>query len=280
LRLVASRFPNGYNSPEAMTAGTDMNSTKRLASLTITVVSLIAVCCLWPVHGLAPLERWREYRSGFVVDHVDISDNVIALTFDDGPDPRYTPLILDILKQQKIRATFFPIGKRMSDSPEIARRIVQEGHEIGNHTESHSEFESLRESDSRAEIDRCAERIRSVTGRRPTMFRPPRGLWTAGQYSYLRERGYSVVLWSLAFDRKSERNSEKLRNRVVSLAKPGDIILFHDGSASKYDERGSTIRELNNVILGLEERGFRFVTVPELVNLGSTGVPKTARNQP
>ncbi len=236
------------------------------ASAAVALLVLGGVCAL-PYEGRTLVERWREGRTGRVLYQGGASRRVVSLTFDDGPDPRYTPRILDILRKEGIHATFFVCGQRLAAHPELGARIVAEGHLIGNHTDTHAAI--LRESAeaARREIDACDDRIASLTGVRTHLFRPPKGLWTASAFDAARKSGHTLVLWSLAFDRKELRASGREGQRVVRLAAPGDIILMHDGSASKKDERGTTIRELPAVISGLRRRGFRFETVSELLRI-------------
>jgi peptidoglycan-N-acetylglucosamine deacetylase len=178
----------------------------------------------------------------------------------------YTGKVLDILRKQQVKATFFVCGGMLKKAPALGRRIVAEGHAIGNHTETHPHMELLGNPLARREIDNCSTAIETITGVRTTLFRPPRGLWNAASFEDARREGYEVILWSLAFDRQAEKDSSVLRDRVVRLAKPGDIILMHDGSVDpRADIRRPTVRELNAVITGLRRRGFRFATVPDLI---------------
>ena len=236
-----------------------------VAFFTVVLIAALAVFA-FPWHGLTAAERWRELHSGYIYYSSHTSKRVVALTFDDGPDPRYTPAILDTLKRHHIHATFFVCGQMLQAHPELGQRIVIEGHVIGNHTETHPHLESEREADVANELQRCEDRIESLTGERTFLFRPPRGMWNHAVFTNARRLGYNIVLWSLAFDRKDGKPAD-LRNRVVKLARPGDIILLHDGSKSKLDERHATRRELDAVLSGLEKRGFSFVSVPELLHV-------------
>jgi chitin deacetylase len=240
--------------------------------------SLLAIAGVfaYPWHGLSYVERWREARTGRIIRSARTQEKLIALTFDDGPDPRYTGHVLDILRRRRIKATFFVCGEMLRQNPALGRRIVLDGHAIGNHTESHPHMEELREPAARQEIDLCGRDIESITGVRTSLFRPPRGLWNANSFEDVRRNGYSVILWSLAFDRQAIKDSRILRERVVRLAKPGDIILMHDGSSDpKGDLRRPTLRELDGVITGLERRGFHFTTVPNLLHISGVRAAAT-----
>src|SRR5258708_10476387 len=141
---------------------------------------LIGVYAL-PKNGLTPYERWKELRSGSIYRSGSRSTKTIALTFDDGPDPRYTPAVLDILKAQGVKATFFVCGNMLERHPELGERIIAEGHGIGNHSMTHAHLERLRNSAGRHEIFYCEHQIERLLGTRTHPFRPPRGLLNAAE---------------------------------------------------------------------------------------------------
>jgi peptidoglycan/xylan/chitin deacetylase (PgdA/CDA1 family) len=252
-----------------------------LTALTgLSLLSLVGVYAL-PWHGLTLWERWREARSGRILYAAHTGARVVALTFDDGPDPRYTPRILNILKARHVRATFFVCGRMLGAHPGLARRIVQEGHVLGNHTETHPHLETERNPDIRSELDRCEQRIEAATGERTYLFRPPRGFWNPAVFGDATKEGYDIILWSLAFDHQAIRNPDALRRRVVRLAQPGDIILLHDGSLGASIKRADTVRELDSLIVGLRQRGFRFATVPEMLHVaGNAPISQNIHNIP
>jgi peptidoglycan/xylan/chitin deacetylase (PgdA/CDA1 family) len=246
-------------------------SIRKSLFLTISCfASLLAIgsVCAYPWHGLSYIERWREMRSGRIYYSAHTTRRVVALTFDDGPDPRYTGTVLKILRKHHVKATFFLCGKMLERNQELGRQIVADGHVVGNHTETHPHLESMAGNSARREVDDCEREIETVTGERTYLFRPPRGLWNAAAFDDARRHGYSVILWSLAFDRQAIKDSTILRRRIARLAKPGDIILMHDGSTDpKADIRRPTLRELDGILSDLEKRGFSFATVPELLHI-------------
>ncbi len=249
---------------------------RKLLIASFSVLLLIAIVGVFavPWHGLTTAERWREMHSGRIYFRGSSHKRAVALTFDDGPDVRYTPDILKTLKNEHVHATFFVCGKMLAAHPELGIQIVHEGHVIGNHTDTHPHLERETNPDVARELNRCEDRIESITGERTYLFRPPRGLWNKTVFDDAKAHGYNIILWSLAFDRSSIHYSPDLRKRVVKLAKPGDIILLHDGSNSKKDERGATTKELSAVIHGLKKRGFAFLTVPEMLHIrGDQPVP-------
>lgn len=247
-----------------------MSVRKSLFITFFCVASLLFIgsVCAYPWHGLSCFERWREMRSGRIYYSAHIKSRLLALTFDDGPDPRYTGTVLDILRKHRVKATFFLCGKMLEQHPELGRRIVAEGHVVGNHTETHPHLEDECSLTARRELDDCEREIEAVTGERTYLFRPPRGLWNAAAFDDARRHGYSVILWSLAFDRQAIKDSALLRMRVVRLAKPGDIILMHDGCTDpRADIRRPTLRELDGILTDLEKRGFTFATVPDILHI-------------
>ncbi len=218
-----------------------------------------------PWHGLTLLQRWEELSTGAITVRGDGRQRVVALTFDDGPDPRYTPQVLAILRRHHTRATFFVCGSMARAHPELVRQIASDGHVLGNHTETHGHVEADTAALAAREIQECDDAIRAAAGVTPTLFRPPRGYWNSAVFEEARRRGKQIVLWSLAFDRDSVPDKSVLMRRIVRLARPGDILLLHDGTFSPRDLRRGTVEELDALLTGLERRGFRFVTVPDLM---------------
>ncbi len=191
----------------------------------------------------------------------------IALTFDDGPSDPFTGKILDILREKKVPATFFVCGQNVDRCPEIVRRIVQEGHELGNHTYSHPSLflrSSRRISD---EIDRAQESIEKASGSRPTIFRPPFGARTLGLMDVLRDRGLKMVMWSaMGYDWKLSKNG--IVGAVLHSLKPGAIILLHDGNGikeSRQVDRSNTLDALPEIIDKARASGFRFVPLRDFL---------------
>ena len=260
----------GTESIGATQARGEMHRRRPLYGLAILLaVSLSAVEAVraYPIHGLSLWEWWREERSGRIYSHASTRRKIVALTFDDGPDPRYTPAVLQILKSEGVHATFFVCGDMVRSHPELLRAIVRDGHVVGNHTDTHPHLELEKVPQIRREIEGCEQEIERVTGERSHLFRPPRGLWNHAAFSTVRKDGYRIILWSLAFDREAVHSSAALRRRVVRRAEPGDIILLHDGAHTCRDIRRATVRELRGVIRGLKHRGFVFATVPQLLRV-------------
>ncbi len=186
----------------------------------------------------------------------------VALTFDDGPSP-FTAQILDSLRAHRIQATFFLCGENSERYPDLVRRIQAEGHEIGNHTYSHPYLTFAGRARIAREIDRTQEVLERLSGRRPRLFRPPFGVRWFPLWSVLRERGMTMVLWSVrGYDgRLAPRD---ITRRILERAHPGAIILLHDGFETRPGsrvDRWATVRALPAIISGLRKAGYSFVRV-------------------
>ena len=191
------------------------------------------------------------------------SGQKIALTFDDGPHPRYTNEILAVLKQYNVRATFFFVGENVIYYPETARAVAKDGHEIGNHTYTHVCPDKQHDNTAqlRRELAQCEQAIQRVTDTSPKLFRPPQGSWNDTLYALARERDYDIVLWNIDTLDWAHTPPHQISDHVLSQIKPGDIILMHD-----YHSNGcTTVDALRYLIPKLLEQGFHFVTVSELL---------------
>ena len=186
----------------------------------------------------------------------------IALTFDDGPGEA-TPAILDMLKQAEIRATFFLCGQNVERYPALARRIAEEGHEIGNHSYSHPRLLGRTPGRIAYEVEQAQRVIVHHTGRVPTLFRPPYGLRWFGLFRILDRNGLTSVMWSVnSLDWKLP--VDRIFARVIQGAGPGAIILFHDGVPPRASaDRTATVEALRSVLHAVLGR-YQCVPVSEL----------------
>ncbi|MFD7324373.1 polysaccharide deacetylase family protein [Streptomyces sp. NPDC059875] len=185
----------------------------------------------------------------------------IALTFDAGPG-KDTPHLLDVLKEKQVPATFFLLGKKHVDRyPEVVKRIADEGHEVANHTWSHRILTDLEAGEVRDELSRTQEAIEKITGRRPTLMRPPQGRTDGTVAEVSRELGLAQILWSVTAKDYSTTDSALIRKRILDGAEGDGIILLHD----IYD---GTVPAVPGIIDELKKRGFTFVTVPQLMSPG------------
>jgi polysaccharide deacetylase family sporulation protein PdaB len=190
----------------------------------------------------------------------------VALTFDDAPDDRFTPQILDMLKRNGVRATFFIVGSRADKHPESVRRILREGHVIGNHSYSHPNFQKLGNTRFRNEVLAANRSIRHITGRSPKLIRPPYGNVNEEQIKWLASRNFKIINWNVdSLDWKGLSARQVTRN-VLDQTKAGSIILQHAGGGVGEDLTG-TVQALPAIIRKLREQGMEFVTVPELLGI-------------
>lgn len=194
----------------------------------------------------------------------------VALTFDDGPNEPYTSEVLRILEEHRIRATFFLIGENAAFFPGAVQDIVRHGNVIANHSWHHSfrlPFE--RESATRSELMRTEDVLFDLTGLRTRLFRPPHGLRTPWFLSDIRDLHYSVVTWNdMTDDYDASESPEAIAKAVIRKASPGGIITLHDGKNLGHGvDRSNTIRALPRIIDALQEQGYTFVTVPELLGI-------------
>ena len=187
----------------------------------------------------------------------------IALTFDDGPHPRKTPQILNILEKYGIKSTFFLIGQNIKYYPDAARMIIDRGHEIGNHTFTHPHnLNQSSESEILDEMNKCEEAIKGLLGYKPTVFRPPEGVVEGGICKIAKSCGYNVILWSIDTRDWAGVPAEKIVSDLTKSISPGDIILMHDYTGKK----SHTAEALELMIPELLKMGYSFVTVSELIN--------------
>lgn len=191
----------------------------------------------------------------------------IALTFDDGPAPPSTDRILDILRDKKVPATFFVCGSNVKRHPETARRIAQEGHELGNHTFFHPSLFLRGSRRITQEIDLTQEAIENAAGVRPTVFRPPYGVRSFGLMKTLEARGLNLVMWSASgYDWKL--NEEGIARSVLQNINPGAVILLHDGRGVETLEPfdcSHTQKALPRIIDQAREAGFEFVPLSKFL---------------
>ncbi len=214
---------------------------------------------------LTKLGKIPQALSGKVVREMVIPGDrkVIALTFDDGPSKARTNDILYVLKTHNVKATFFVLGQNVQTYPDLTLRIVQHGHAIGNHSWSHPYSQQSQASAAR-QIDKTTELIQEITGVKTELFRPPGGYLNNGLASYAQQKKNAIIMWSVdTSDYRS--NSKNIVANALKNAKSGGIILLHDGGG----ERRNTLVALPNLIEELQKQGYEFVTIPELLAMGT-----------
>lgn len=197
--------------------------------------------------------------NGATITAVRTPSPVVAMTFDDGPHPRHTPRLLDMLRERGIRATFYLIGNRVVEYQAITRRIAEEGHEIGNHSWSHPFLNRLGDATVQREIDQTTSAIFQVTGRPPVTFRPPYGAFTHRQRNLLHQaRSLPTILWSVDPQDWRRPGASAVANRILQHSHQGAIILSHD-------IHQGTIDAMPRTLDGLASRGLRFATVSQML---------------
>lgn len=217
---------------------------------------IMGMLCLWAGGKRQDITEpaSQEVSAGKIAGEEDVAKK-IALTFDDGPHPRYTEQLLDGLKERNVVATFFVTGENAQNYPNIIRREQEEGHLIGNHTYSHIQLTSGNRETFREELVKTNEILENITGEKVSFVRPPYGSWDK---SFEKELNMFPVLWNIDPLDWCSHNAECIAAKVVEKAGDGDIILMHD----YYDTSVTAALEVVDV---LQKRGFQFVTVEEIL---------------
>lgn len=227
----------------------------------LVLASLAVFVSYYEYHGIGPQEGITR-RGPFLP--------VVAITFDDGPHPVYTPKILDILKEKRVKATFFVVGSCVKKYPEIARRIVAEGHDIANHTYSHRDLVPAGKKTVLGQIRKTDQTIKEATGIKTTLFRPPRGIYSNMVRKLLLEDGYQIILWTVSTIDWRGDSPGRILWRVKRHIKNGGIILYHDNGSiirPEKESRSNTYKSLPDVIDYLKDAGFEILPISEMLTL-------------
>jgi cellulose synthase/poly-beta-1,6-N-acetylglucosamine synthase-like glycosyltransferase/spore germination protein YaaH/peptidoglycan/xylan/chitin deacetylase (PgdA/CDA1 family) len=240
-----------------------------------------------PAMDLFTAETYESYPLSYEIDQLGAAHKKIALTFDDGPDPRWTPKILDVLKEKHAPAAFFVIGEEAAKSPGILKREYADGNSIGNHTYTHPVLDEISPTQLRWELNLTQRLIESTLGVKSILFRPPYGIDHQPEYAeevaqlpVAQDMGYLIVGqkidphdWRQPFGKQVA--AQEIIDGVLRQAEAGNIVLFHDGGG----DRSQTVAALPVIIDELRARGYQIVSVPQLVNKTRAGVmvPLTGR---
>jgi len=187
-------------------------------------------------------------------------DKVIALTFDDGPWPKYTEAVLAELAKYDVKATFFMIGRQVYRYPNLTKRIRAEGHALGNHTQGHLYSSKASPAQVREQMAECQTAIQKVAGVKPNWYRPPGGILTPVVGRETSRYGLKVAMWTVDPQDWRRPPVTAIVQRVVKNAKPGSVVLMHDGGG----DRSKTVESLGPIIRELKKQGYTFVTLDEL----------------
>lgn len=217
-------------------------------AMTVVVLTVIAKVG----HGLL-IEEAK------IVRHIPTAQKAIALTFDDGPNPKTTPELLEALKAKNVKATFFVLGENVKAHPELVERALREGHEIGSHAYTHRHLKDLSQAECAEELDKTEALIKTVAPS-PKLFRPPGGLYNDTVLDEAQKRGYTTVLWSVDTLDWKRPSVDYVVKTALDKAKSGGIILMHDGLYPL-----PTPKAIGRMIDRLREEGYAIVTVGELL---------------
>jgi peptidoglycan-N-acetylglucosamine deacetylase len=197
-----------------------------------------------------------------MINEVQTSQRMVAITFDDGPNPLYTPQILEIFSEAKSKATFFMIGEQMKNHPEVVKQVAEQGHEIGNHTFSHPKLSQLSIYDCLEEIEQTEKLVVELAGRKPVVFRPPYLDYNQDTVSILQQKGYPMIgALNLEAQDWEQPGVEHILEKSTGVVKNGGILIFHDG----YGDRSQTIEAVRMLVSELTSQDYQLVTVSELL---------------
>ncbi|WP_443032740.1 polysaccharide deacetylase family protein [Streptomyces sp. BA2] len=251
---------------------------RRAASMTAMTAAVMAVALTGctKVDTTAPSSVRKDAASVSVKSQAKLGTadcrkaKCVALTFDAGPSEN-SPRLLDILKEEKVPATFFLLGKNhIAEHPELVKRMAAEGHEVASHTWSHKILTDITPDEAREELRRPNEAIEKLIGHKPTLMRPPQGRTNPDVNKVSREEGLSEVLWSVTAKDYTTNDSALIQKRVIDQTKRDGIILLHDIYKG-------TVPAVPGIIDELKKRGYVFVTVPQLLAPGKAEPGKVYR---
>ncbi|MFD9595550.1 polysaccharide deacetylase family protein [Kitasatospora sp. NPDC059973] len=189
---------------------------------------------------------------------LDAERKVVALTIDDGPDPRHTPTVLALLEQYRIRATFFLIGENAVQYPDLVREIAARGHHIANHTWTHADLRSLSDAKIKDELERTSDLLNKATGKPPTWFRAPGGDWSTSSLKIAADLGMRNMAWSVDPRDWARPGTAVITDRILKDVRPGAIVLNHDGGG----DRSQTVAALKTYLPVLIDSGYYFTAPP------------------
>lgn len=234
-------------------------------------------------NATAAIKTREEYeKTGHVFWEINTNDKLVALTFDDGPHPIFTPEILDILAKYHAKATFFVAGNKVERFPEVLKREVKEGHEIANHTFHHVYGNHITSSKLTFELEETDKMIQKYIGFKPSLYRPVGGIYNDTVINTAIKNGKEVVLWSWDQDSRDWTNppASQICRTITKGVRPGNIILFHDWHGSEFSKKCSTVKALDTVLSYLYKNGYKSVTVSELLYHSAKIIPDSFQVYP
>jgi peptidoglycan-N-acetylglucosamine deacetylase len=248
--------------------------------LLVTVIMIFCMGSLQSAYASSSpppssVKRIKFEKTGHVFWDIPVDEKLVALTFDDGPDPLYTPQILDTLAKYDAKATFFVIGQEAEKFPEIIRRQAKEGHEIANHTYRHHFRDGYSPAILKRELEKNEKVIKGITGQSPSLFRPIAGYYDKEIVDTAIKSGYNVILWSWHQETRdwSRPGANAITRNVTSDTKPGDVVIFHDAGG----DRTQTVKALEDILEILYKNGYKCTTVSDLLYRSNTILPASLR---
>ena len=211
-------------------------------------------------YGLKPNDHVNLWKGDKVIKlwRGDTSAKEITLTFDDGPHPQFTYRLLELLRQLDVKATFFVVGKKVDESPQVVADILQQGHEIGNHTYHHINLDNTTQAVVEEEIRLCNVAVKKACGKTPVVFRPPGGHHQQHIMAGAEKMGMPVILWTDDPADFAKPGADVILARILKEVASGSDILLHDGMEQ-------TLEMLPELIIRLKHDGYRFVTLSEML---------------
>ncbi|BAC14057.1 oligosaccharide deacetylase [Oceanobacillus iheyensis HTE831] len=225
----------------------------------ILVILGIVILLIQQPSNVLSKDRFDFEKAGDAIWEGETDEKIVALTFDDGPHPDYTPEILDILEQYNMKGTFYVMGAHARKYPGLVFRAFLEGHEIGNHTFTHNGSITYLND----ELTKTNEIIEKITGKYPATFRPVGGNYNETVISIAKKKGQKVAMWAWDQDTRDwdDVDSKTIANQVIGNLSPGDIILFHDAGG----DRTPTIEALPIILRFFKEEGYEGITVTDMI---------------
>jgi peptidoglycan/xylan/chitin deacetylase (PgdA/CDA1 family) len=247
----------------------------RVVLRSVVVIAMLGIAAFWSYEAA---ESPTSQIFGKTVVSGPSNERVVALTYDDGPNPPYTDEILRVLEAERVRATFFVVGRAVEAYPSVVRREVRDGDAIGNHTWDHAHLIVMDPDGVRESLTRTDAAIAAATGVHPAIMRPPFGARDWIVLDQARKLGYTPIMWSVPLARDWENPAPSvIAARVLPSVTDGSIIVLHDGNRGlicggarlppKTCDRSSNVEATRLIVESLKAQGYRFVTIPELLAL-------------
>ncbi|MHB8140969.1 MAG: polysaccharide deacetylase family protein [Vulcanimicrobiaceae bacterium] len=244
----------------------------------LRTVAMVVVLAVVLFAAYEYTERPASQLFGKTLVHGPRNQKIVALTFDDGPNPPYTGEILDVLKQDGVHATFFLVGRAVAAYPNVVRREVKLGNAVGNHTWAHQHLDIMTPQQIATSLDRTENAIAAAAGVRPRIMRPPYGKRDWLVLGEVRRLGYTPVMWSVPLAHDWLYPPPKtIARRILRYVRDGSIIVLHDGNqgrlcaldhlAPHVCDRSQDVGATRIIVSTLKREGYRFVTIPQLLRL-------------